>query len=61
MGLYTGGLIIGRIFVSEIWGLIFGRTYFWGGLISEFYGIYILKVPTEDKSVLASRKTTQIG
>ena len=26
MGLYSGGLIIGRIFASEIWGL-----FFWGG------------------------------
>ena len=32
MGLhvYSGGLIIGRIFVSEIWG-----DYFWEGLFSE--------------------------
>ena len=31
MCLYSGGLIIGRIFASEIWGgggLIFGRAYF---------------------------------
>ena len=42
MGLYTGGLIIGRIFASEIWwGLIFGRAYFWGDLLSEFYGMFI--------------------
>ena len=34
MGLYSGGLIIGMIFASEIWG-----AYFWGGLLSEFYGI----------------------
>ena len=27
MGLYTGGLIVGRIFASEIWG-----AYFWEGL-----------------------------
>ena len=39
-GLYSGELIIGRIFVSEVWeglfsgGLIFGG----GGLLSEFYG-----------------------
>ena len=31
MGLYLGRLIIGRIFASEIWGLIFGRAYFGGG------------------------------
>ena len=43
MGLYSGGLIDGRIFASEIWG-----AYFWeglfsffggGGLLSEFHGI----------------------
>ena len=44
MGLYSGGLIIGRIFASEICGggggggLIFGGVYFWRGL-SEFYGL----------------------
>ena len=27
MGLCLGGLIVGRIFASEIWGLIFGRSY----------------------------------
>ena len=31
MGLYSGGLIIGRIFASEIW-----RAYFREGLLSEF-------------------------
>ena len=41
MGLYLGGLIIGRIFASEIWGANFGRAYFWGSLLSEFYGIII--------------------
>ena len=44
MGLYSGGLIIGRIFASEIWGLIReGLFFFWGGggLLSEFYGILI--------------------
>ena len=24
--------------MSEIWGLIFGRAYFWEGLLLEFYG-----------------------
>ena len=33
MGLYLGGLIIGRISASEIWG-----AYFWEGLLSEVYG-----------------------
>ena len=37
MGLYLGGFISGRIFVSDIWGV----AYFFGGggLLSEFYGI----------------------
>ena len=40
MGLYSGGLLIGKIFASDIWGGgIFGRAYFWRGLLSEFYGI----------------------
>ena len=54
MRVYSGGLIIGRIFTSEIWGggggggwggLIFGRDYFGGGglflggLLLEFYDI----------------------
>ena len=33
MGLFSGGLVIGRIFASEIWG-----AYFREGLLSEFYG-----------------------
>ena len=50
MGLYSGGpgansllggLIIGRIFASEIWGAYFREDLFWGrgggGLLSEFY------------------------
>ena len=54
MGLYSGGLIIGRIFASEIWGAYFREGLFiylfiyliffflaggGGGLFSEFYGI----------------------
>ena len=34
MGLYLGGLIIGRIFASEIWGAYFHEGllfFFWGG------------------------------
>ena len=33
MGLYSGGLIIGRIFASDIWGAYFweGFFFFWGG------------------------------
>ena len=34
MGLYLGGLIIGRIFASEMCG-----AYFREGLLSEIYGI----------------------
>ena len=32
MGLYSGGLIIGRISASEIWG-----AYFWEGLFIHYY------------------------
>ena len=31
MGLYSGGLIIGRIFASEIWGAYFREGFFFGG------------------------------
>ena len=59
MGLYLGGLIIGRIFVSEIWGggyfpegLIF--FFFWGGggwcSLSEFNGSSVVAKPTERKT-----------
>ena len=34
-----GLLFIGRIFVSEIWGAYFREGLFWGGLLSEFYGM----------------------
>ena len=33
MGLYLGGLIIGRIFASEIWGAYFREGLYLGGLI----------------------------
>ena len=36
MGLYSGGLIIGRIFASEIRGAYFLGE---GALLSEFYGM----------------------
>ena len=45
MSLYLEGLIIGRIFASEIWGegayFREGLFFFFGGggLLSEFYGI----------------------
>ena len=36
MGLYSGGLVVGRIFASEIWG-----AYFWEGL---FFGELIIRI-----------------
>ena len=33
MGLYSGGLTIGRIFASEIWGAYFREGLFLEGLI----------------------------
>ena len=33
MGIYSGGLIIGRIFASEIWGAYFREGLSWGELI----------------------------
>ena len=42
MGLYLGGLIIGRIFASEIWGLIFGRLIFGGPIIGILRYITII-------------------
>ena len=41
MGLSSGGLVIGRIFASEIWGAYFQEGLCLGGgaLLSEFYGI----------------------
>ena len=53
MGLYSGGLIIGRIFASEIWQAYFRERLFYfniyiffflgggGGLLSEFYCIWV--------------------
>ena len=38
MGLYSGGLIIGKIFASEIWVWGVG-AYFRKGLVWEFYGM----------------------
>ena len=39
MGLSLGGLIIGRIFASEIWGAYFREGLFFGGGREEFHGI----------------------
>ena len=38
MRLYSGRLIIERIFTSEFWGLFFGLANFLRNLLSEFYG-----------------------
>ena len=45
MSLYSGGLIIGRIAVSEIWGPYFREGLFLSGLLWEFYGIYTVHKP----------------
>ena len=42
MGLYSGGLIIGRIFASEIWGAYFVLFFLGGEFLSEFYGMLVL-------------------
>ena len=36
MGLYSGGLIIGRIFASGIWGAYFLGGLFWGAYYRNF-------------------------
>ena len=42
MGLYSGGLIIGWTFASEIWGrLIFGRAYLFIYLFILFYFFFL--------------------
>ena len=55
MGLYSGGLIIGRTLASEIWGgggAYFRESLFFGGggLLSEFYGID-RKIRIDDKII----------
>ena len=40
MGLYLGRLVIGRIFASEIWGLIFKRAYF---IYLFFIDVFVLE------------------
>ena len=53
MGLYSGGLIIGMIFASEIWGAYFREGLFWGGgggLLSECYGM--LTIPEQSQLTL---------
>ena len=64
MGLYSGGLIIGRIFVSEIWGGgVFSGGLLWGGgggLLSEFYGSLQelgLKISVLDMVISSNRKS----
>ena len=53
MGLYSGGLIIGSIFSSEIWGAYFQEGLFMGegGLLSEFYGM-LFKSSTNYQAVI---------
>ena len=48
MGLYSGELIIGRVFASEIWGAYFREGIFLGGLSLEFYGIIFTPGPQCD-------------
>ena len=46
MGLHSGGLIIGRIFASEIWGAYFREGLFLEGLIIgilRYYSRFMLK------------------
>ena len=52
MGLYLGGLIIGRIFASEIWGAYFREGLFLGGLI-----IGILRGISKNKVTQVPEKT----
>ena len=44
MGLCSGGLIIGRIFASEIWGAYFQEGLFLGGLITGILRYYYIVV-----------------
>ena len=44
MGLYSGGLIIGRIFASEILGGLFREGLFLGGLIMGILRYVICQV-----------------
>ena len=37
-GLYLEGWFNGGLFALPVWGLIFGGSYTWRGLFSEFYG-----------------------
>ena len=40
MGFYSGGLIIGRIFASEIWGVYFREGLFEGGDYYRNFTVY---------------------
>ena len=40
MGLYSGGVITGRIFVSEIWGAYFQEGLFFGGAYSRNFTVF---------------------
>ena len=51
MGLYSGGLIIARIFASEIWGAYFWEGLFLEGLIIGILG-YMVKVKKKVNSAI---------
>ena len=67
MCLYSGGLIIGRIFASEIWGggLIFGRAYFFlgggggGGAYNRNFTIYYHTETSEIKIPVYGKRERQ--
>ena len=50
MGLYSGGLIIGRIFAPEIWGayfregLVFFFLFFGGGAHYQNFTVFLAKM-----------------
>ena len=57
MALYSGGLIIGRIFVSEIWRAYFRESliFFWGGGVGAYYRNFTVYYCNE--SILSSDVT----
>ena len=44
MGLYSGRLIIGKIFASEFWGAYFEEDLFLGGLIIGILQFYFREI-----------------
>ena len=54
MGLYSGGLINGRIFASEIWGAVaYFREgfFFWGGGGGAYYQNFTVFYYTIDPAI----------